>query len=135
MSIEEWEIYFGYTYTMARQEFNTTQPFLTYTPRNRAATVIAYEIEGKWRFGLEGSYSGFQYRDNGTKTPDYIFLAAMIEKKFKYASVVLNGENLLDARQTRHESIVIPPTNNPTFKSLWGPIDGRVINISLVLRF
>jgi len=135
MSIEEWEIYFGYTYTMAKQEFNTIQPYITYTPRNRAATVIAYEIEDNWRFGMEGSYSGFQYRDDKTKTPDYIFLAAMVEKKFKYASIVLNGENILDARQTRYESIVVPPANTPTFKPLWGPIDGRVINVSLVLRF
>lgn len=135
MSIAEWEIYFGYTYTMARQEYNKTQPYITLTPRNRMATVVAYEIEGKWRFGLEGSYNSFQYRENGTRTPDYIFIAAMIEKKFKYASIVLNGENLLDARQTRTEQIVIPPTASPSFKPLWGPIDGRVINLSLVLRF
>lgn len=135
ISVEEWEIYFGYTYTMARQDYNKVQPYVTYTPRNRAATLISYEIEGKWRFGAEGSYTGFQYREDGTRTPDYIFVAAMIEKKFKYASLVLNCENLLDERQTKHEEIMIPPTNNPTFKTLWGPIDGRVINLSLVLRF
>jgi len=135
LKIDELEIYFGYTYTMAKQEYNSVQPYVTLTPRNRAATVIAYELEGKWRFGLEGSYTGFQYRTDGTKTPEYFFMAAMIEKKFKFASIVLNGENLLDARQTRTEQIVIPPSNNPTFKSLWGPIDGRVINLSLVLRF
>jgi len=135
MTIDEWEIYLGYTYTMARKEYDSAQPYITYTPRNRAATLISYEIEGKWRFGVEGSYTSFQYRDNGSRTPDYFFMAAMIEKKFKYASIVLNGENLLDARQTVHESIVVPPTNNPTFKPLWGPIDGRVINVSLVLRF
>ena len=111
------------------------QPYITLTPRNRAATLISYEIEGKWRIGLEGSYIGFQYRDDKTKTPDYFIMAAMIERKFKNTSIVLNGENLLDARQTKHESIVIPPINNPSFKPLWAPIDGRVINISLVLRF
>ena len=84
---------------------------------------------------LEGSYTGFQYREDATKTPDYIFLAAMIEKKFKYASIVLNCENLLDERQTKTEKIVIPPNTNPTFKTLWGPIDGRVVNLSLVVRF
>ena len=120
---------------MARKEYDPIQPYVTLTPRNRAATVISYEIEGKWRFGVEGSYSGFQYRQDGSRTPDYFFIAAMIERKFKTASIVLNGENLLDARQTRHEEIVIPPTSNPSFKPLWGPIDGRVINLSFVLRF
>ncbi|TAL58504.1 MAG: TonB-dependent receptor [Bacteroidetes bacterium] len=132
MSIEEWEIYFGYTYTMARQEYNAIQPYVTYTPRNRAAILASYEIKSKWRFGMEGSYTGFQYREDGTKTPDYIFVAAMIEKKFKHASIVLNGENLLDARQ---RNFLIPPVNNPAFQTLWGPIDGKVINLSLVLRF
>ncbi|HEY4799174.1 MAG TPA: TonB-dependent receptor [Bacteroidia bacterium] len=131
---DELEFYFGYTYTMARQEFNSAQPYVTFTPRNRAASVIAYELEGKWRFGLEGSYTGFQYRENGTKTPDYFLMAVMIEKKFKHLSIVLNGENLLDFRQTKYETIVIPPTSNPTFKPLWGPIDGRVINLSVVFR-
>ncbi len=135
MKIDELEIYFGYTYTMARQKYNSAQQYVTYTPKNRAATVIAYEIEGRWRFGLEGSYTGFQYRDDGTKTPDYFFIAAMIEKKFKKLSIVLNCENLLDERQTKKETIVIPPVNNPAFKTLWGPIDGRVINLSAVFRF
>ena len=135
MTIDEWEIYFGYTYTMARQEYNTAQPYITLTPRNRAASVITHEIEGKWRFGLESSYTGFQYRQDGTKTPDYFFMAAMVEKKFKHFSFVLNCENLLDERQTKKESILIPPSSNPRFTPLWGPIDGRVINLSVVLRF
>ena len=135
MTVDEFEIYFGYTYTMARQEYDTVQPYVTLTPRNRAATIVAYEIEGKWRFALEGSYSSFQYRDDGSRTPDYFFMAAMIERKFKHASLVLNGENILDERQSKHEKIVTGPFNNPTFKPLWGPIDGRVINLSLVLRF
>lgn len=135
MTVDEFEIYFGYTYTMARQEYNSLQPYITLTPRNRAATIIAYEIEGKWRFAIEGSYTGFQYREDGTKTPEYFFMAAMIEKKFKYASLVLNGENILDARQTKTEQIMVGTSVNPSFKPLWGPIDGRVINLSLVLRF
>lgn len=132
LTLEEWDIYFGYTYTMARKSYPDMQPYVTYTPRNRAATLVSYEMEGKWRFGLEGSYTGFQYREDGTKTPDFLFIAAMIEKKFKYASIVLNGENLLDAR---HKNFLIQPASNPTFEPLWGPIDGRVINLSLVLRF
>lgn len=135
IKIDELEIYFGYTYTMARQEYNKAQPYVTLTPRNRAATVIAWEIEGKWRIGWEGSYTGFQYREDGSKTADFFIMAAMVERKFKNASIVLNGENLLDARQSGFEQIVIPPASNPTFKPLWGPIDGRVINLSLVLRF
>lgn len=135
LKIDEWGIYFGYTYTIAKQKYNSVQPFVTLTPKNRAATVITYEIEGKWRFGLEVSYTGFQYREDGTKTPDYFFMAAMIEKKIKRVSILLNCENVLDQRQTNHEAIVFPPYMTPVFAPLWGPIDGRVLNLSVVIRF
>jgi len=114
--------------------YNVTQRYLTYTPRHRAATTLCYEIEGKWRFGLEGSYNGYQLREDGSQTRDYVFLAAMIERKLGKASIVLNGENLLDFRQTKFEAIVIPPISNPSFKTLWAPIDGRVINCSVVFH-
>ncbi len=133
-SFGRWEVYLGYTYTWADQHINAEKKPIYYTPRHRAAATVVYEIEEKWRFGLEGSYNGPQIREDGSKTKDYVFLAAMIEKKFKHLSLVLNGENLFDFRQTRFESIVLPPYSNPTFKTLWAPIDGRVINLSLLIK-
>lgn len=132
---DELEVYFGYTYTMARQEYDGAQPYVPYTPRNRGATLISYELEDKWRFGLEGSYTSFQYRENGSRTPDYFFMAGIIERKFKNASVSFNCENILDERQTKKEQILIPPINNPGFKTLWGPTEGRVFNLAVVLKF
>jgi len=102
------------------------------TPRNRFAFVVVYEIENAWRFGLEGSYTGTQYRDGDTKTPGYMFMAFMLEKKFgKKVSLVANCENLPDYRQSRHEALYTGTITDPTFKPLWAPIDGRVINVSI----
>jgi quercetin dioxygenase-like cupin family protein len=62
----------------------------------------------------------------------YLFIAAMVEKRFgKKWSVVLNGENLLDYRQSRVEPLYTGSITNPTFVPLWAPIDGRVINLSV----
>ena len=62
-------------------------------------------------------------------------MAVMIEKKFGIKwSVVLNCENLLDERQSKYESLYTGTTANPSFKALWAPIDGRVINISLLFK-
>ena len=62
-------------------------------------------------------------------------MALMIERKFgKKLSLVANCENLLDYRQTKQENIIIPPVNNPTFKQLWAPIDGRVVNLSVRIK-
>jgi iron complex outermembrane receptor protein/outer membrane receptor for ferrienterochelin and colicins len=91
-----------------------------------------YEIESKWRFGIEGSLTGKQYRYDYTKTPAYFFAAAMLQRNFsKHLILVLNIENIFDYRMSRIESLYTGSISNPTFKPLWAPIDGRVANISL----
>lgn len=134
LGIPKWELYVGYTLTVPKQLFNTAQPYVPYTPINRAAMTLVYEPSETWRFGLESSFTGAQHREDGTHTQSFTFMAAMIRYNYKNISLVANVENILDARQTRFESIVIPPTSNPSFKTLWAPIDGRVGNVSLVWK-
>ncbi|CAN5749839.1 hypothetical protein BH10BAC2_BH10BAC2_06870 [soil metagenome] len=132
MELHPWELYLGYTYTNAERKYLQQNQFMLLTPRNRLAFVVAYEIEHQWRFGLEGSYTGYQYREDFSKTPGYFFMAAMMEKKSgpKW-SVVLNCENILDERQSKYESLYTGSVTNPSFKPLWAPIDGRVVNLSV----
>ncbi|POY36989.1 TonB-dependent receptor [Solitalea longa] len=132
LTLNGWEVYAGYTLTVAERKYLTTNQFLPLTTKHRVAFTLVKEFEEHWRFGLEGSYTGSQYRDNESKTPGYVFFAAMVERKFgKYVSLVLNTENLLDYRQSRYESLYTGTITNPTFKPLWAPIEGRVINMSL----
>ena len=132
LQLDELELYAGYTFTIANRNYLLQNKFVPLTPKNRFAFVVVYEVESAWRFGLEGSYTGSQYRDGDTKTPGYMFMAALVERKFgKAFSVVLNCENLLDYRQSQHESLYTGSITNPTFKPLWAPIDGRVTNLSV----
>ncbi len=129
--IKTLELYAGYTYTDAERTYLVQNQFMPLTPRNRCAFTVLKEIEGKWRFGIEGSYFGPQYRDGDTQTPAYFTMATMIERKFgKKICLVLNGENLFDYRQSRYESLYTGNISAPYFKPLWAPIDGRVINLS-----
>jgi len=132
---DELEIYFGYTYTIARQLYNATQPNVSLSARNKFATVIAYEFSPHFRAGVEASYTGKQYLDNGNETPGYLFAAAMARYDIKKVALVLNCENIFDYRQTRKETIVYGPVSNPSFKQLWAPIDGRVLNLSARINF
>lgn len=135
MKIKGIEIYAGYTYTYATRDYLTANQFMPLTPRNRAAFTAVKEVDSKWRFGLEGSYTGSQYRDGDTNTPDYFFMAAMIQRKFgEVISIVLNVENLLDYRQSTYERLYSGSTLNPDFKPLWASIEGRVANVSLVIK-
>ena len=130
--VSNWEFYVGYTFTLAERKYLADHQFVWYTPKHRAAATAVYEVDGKWRVGLEASYNGYQYRDDNSKTPDYFFVAAMAEKKFgpKW-SLVLNCENLFDERQSRYEFLYTGSVTNPNFKTLWAPIDGRAVNICL----
>ena len=133
--IHEWEIYAGYTFTMAERKYLQQNQFVTLTPKNRFATVIAKNLSEKFRFGLEGSYTGSQYRDHAANTPGYLFIAAMVGYNItSHINLVLNCENLLDYRQSKHEPLYEGSIVNPQFKPLWAPIDGRVVNISVRLK-
>jgi len=132
MKLSQWEIYFGYTFTDARRTYLTENEFVPLTPKNRAASTLVYEIENEWRFGIEASYNGKQFRDGEAQTQDYVFMAAMVERKFgpKF-SLVLNAENIFDKRQSQYERIYTGDIKNPAYKALWAPLDGRVINLAL----
>ncbi|MGC4101091.1 TonB-dependent receptor [Ferruginibacter sp.] len=132
---DELELYFGYTYTDARQKYDATHPHVSLSAKNKFATVIAYEFSEHFRAGVEASYTGKQYLDDGSTTQGYLFAAAMMRYDIKNVALVLNCENLFDYRQTRKESIVSGSPVNPVFKQLWAPIDGRVINLSARINF
>jgi iron complex outermembrane receptor protein/outer membrane receptor for ferrienterochelin and colicins len=135
MNIHEWEIYAGYTFTIAKRKYLAQNQFVPLTPKNRAAFTLVREFEPSWRVGLEGSYTGPQYRDNERKTPGYVFIAALAEHKFqKHISLVLNCENLLDYRQSKKEPLFFGRLTDPQFRPLWAPIDGRVLNLALRIK-
>jgi len=134
-TVQGWEIYAGYTFTIAERKYLQQNQFVPLTPKNRFATVIARELSEKFRFGLEGSYTGSQYKYDAAKTPGYLFLAAMVDYNINsHINFILNCENLLDYRQSKHEALYEGSIADPQFKPLWAPIDGRVINLSVRLK-
>ncbi len=132
LHMDELELYTGFTYTSTLRTYLNSNQFMPYTPKYRAAFTAVKEWDEKFRIGLEGSYNGFQYRENNTKTPDYFFMAAMASVALnKHFLLVLNGENLLDYRQSKVEKLYTGSITHPQFNTLWAPIDGRVINLCL----
>ena len=134
LQYDKLEIYLGYMYTIAKKLYDKSQPYLSLSARNKFASVLAYEFSSQFRAGIEAAFTGRQYLDDGSRTPAYPFVAAMIRYDISRFAFVLNCENLLDYRQTKQENIIIPPVNNPTFKQLWAPIDGRVVNLSVRIK-
>lgn len=132
---DELELYLGYVYTNAKRKYNTVNDNLPLIARNKLATVIAYEFSDKFRAGIESSYTGKQYLNNGSTTQDYLFTAIMLRYGFNKISFVLNCENLFDYRQNKNAQTVFPPYTNPSFPEIWAPLDGRVINLSMMIKW
>jgi len=128
------EIYLGYVYTDAKRTYNTYYPTLPLIAKHKIATVVAYEFSEKLRAGIEAAYTGKQTLDNGTQTIDYVFAAAMVRYGIGKVSFVLNIENIFDYRQNKNNQVVFPPYTNPSFPEIWAPLDGRVVNLSMLIK-
>ncbi|GAB3825916.1 TonB-dependent receptor [Hymenobacter jeollabukensis] len=135
LEADETELYLGYVLTDARRHYDAVNPHVELAARHKLATVLVREFSEHWGAGIEASYTGRQYLDTGETTPGYPLVAALVRYRTGPWTVVLNGENLLDYRQTRREAVVLPPLDNPLFRPLWAPVEGRVVNLSVNWRF
>ncbi|TCZ74195.1 TonB-dependent receptor [Flaviaesturariibacter aridisoli] len=136
LRIDELEAYLGYTYTDAQRRFYPAQPQQPLIARNKFAAVLAYEFSDHFRAGIEAAQIGRQYREDGSRTPAYLLAAAMLRYDWRQLSFVLNCENLFDYRQSRKEFLLAGgDPQNPRFRELWAPIDGRVANLSVRLKW
>lgn len=132
-----WELYLGYNHTLAQylpKNGGEKQP-TPFNPQDKIAATLAYGIGEHWRMGLEAARTGNQYVANAQKVPDFWFVAAMAAYDFKWGSLVLNCENLTDSRQSRHEPLVTGTAANPLFTPVWGPVEGRVVNLALKISW
>ena len=128
---EDFNLFLGYTFTEAsiRDGGITAQHPLT--ARHRVNNVLMYELEDKWKVGLEAYYYGTQQLNDGAVGDDYWILGFMAEKLWENFSLYVNFENFTDTRQTRFDSIYTGPRENPVFRDIYAPLDGFVINAGL----
>ena len=125
---DDLKLFLGYTYTDARLNQNGMTVESPLTPKHRINSILMYEIEDKWKVGLEAYYFSPQKLNNGTTGEGYFITGFMAEKIWERFSLYINFENFLDTRQTRFGSIYTGTITNPVFKDIYAPLDGFVIN-------
>jgi len=130
-NLDEFQIFLAYTYVDAKRKYDNIQPVVPLTPKHKLNLDIIYEEENNFSVAFEGYYVSSMFRDFDTKTKSYYTIGLIVQKHFKRFTLIANGENLLDVRQTRFENIVVPPTQNPIFRQVYAPLDGRVFNIAI----
>jgi outer membrane receptor for ferrienterochelin and colicins len=110
------------------------------TPRHAAGVVGMWEAEDAGRVGVEVYYVGRQELEENpyrTESRPYLILGFLVERRFGPARLFLNAENLLDARQTRWDPLLLParaPEGRWTTDA-WAPLEGRTFNAGVRLEF
>lgn len=131
---EDFKLFLGYTFTDTRLHQNGTTIENPLTPKHRLNTILMYEIEEKWKVGLEAYYFSQQKLSDGTTGKQYVICGFMVEKLWEKLSLYINFENFLDVRQTRFDSIYTGTVTNPVFKDIYAPLDGFLINGGIKFR-
>jgi outer membrane receptor for ferrienterochelin and colicins len=131
-----------YTYTRSTEPEpeGGTRRVVPLTPRHAAGLVGMWEAEDAGRVGVELYYVGRQELEENpyrTESRPYLILGFLAERRFGRARLFLNAENLLDARQTRWDPLLLParaPEGRWTTDA-WAPLEGRTLNAGVRLEF
>jgi outer membrane receptor for ferrienterochelin and colicins len=133
-SYSDFKLFIGYTYADVNTQINNTKSWFPLTARHRLNNVLMYEQEGKMKIGLEAYYFSKQKLNDGTIGKSYWLCGLMGEKSWTHFSIFVNFENITDVRQTKFGSIYTGTLNNPTFKDIYAPLDGFVVNGGIKIR-
>lgn len=130
----DFKLFLGYTLTDANTHFTGARQWLPLTARHRLNNVLMYEVEEKWKLGLEAYYFSRQQLTDGTTGRPYWITGFMAERLWERFSVFINFENFTDTRQTRFDPIFTGTVDNPVFRDIYAPVEGFVVNGGLKLR-
>ena len=131
---DDFKLFIGYTYTDANTHFTFDKEWLPLTARHRLNNVLMYEKDERWKIGLEGYYFSRQLLSDGTFGKPYWITGFMAERIWDKISLYVNFENFTDTRQTKFDVIYTGTINDPTFKDIYAPVDGFVVNGGIKVR-
>jgi iron complex outermembrane receptor protein len=128
------KLFIGYTYTDANTHFFDNKKWLPLTARHRLNNILMWEVEDKWKAGLEAYYYSKQRLTDGSTGRSYWLMGFMAEKIWEKVSLFVNFENFTDTRQTKFGAIYSGTVYNPQFKDIYAPVEGFVVNGGVKIR-
>lgn len=113
---------------------------LAMTPKHSAGLVVMWEEHGSHLLGFEAYYTGKQQLENNPyreRSKPYWHLGLLGQITIGQISLFVNAENLLNVRQTKEDSLVLPkqaPSGRWT-TDIWSRNDGFTVNAGLRFQF
>lgn len=133
LTYKNFKLFIGYTFSDVKQHYNRTTDFFL-VAKHRLNNVLVYEIENKFKAGLEAYYFSPQKLSDGTNGKSYWLTGFMAEKIWEHFSLFINFENYLDVRQTKFDAIYNGTITNPVFRDIYAPVDGFVLNGGIKIK-
>jgi len=130
----------SYTYVHSKQFESGERVDTPLTPRHSFGLVGVWEKEKAGRIGVESYYTGHQrVEDNPyrSETKAYVLFGFLAEHTFGHLRLFVNVENLTGVRQTRWDPLLRPDrgVDGRWTVDAWAPLDGRVLNGGIRLKF
>ncbi|WP_374163793.1 TonB-dependent receptor plug domain-containing protein [Arcticibacter sp. MXS-1] len=134
LTYDDFKLFVGYSFTDANIHSDGKSWQNPLTAKHRLNNVLMYEVEEKWKLGLEAYYYSKQKLNDGSTGKSYWITGFMAEKLWEKFSIYLNFENFTDTRQTRFDNIYTGSISNPVFRDIYAPLDGFVMNGGIKFR-
>ena len=130
----------NYTYVHSRQFEFGQRVDTPLTPRHSLGLVGMWEKEKAGRIGVESYYTGVQRLEDNpyrTESKSYLLFGFLTEHPIGPLKLFVNVENLTNVRQTRWDPLLRPDRgiDGRWTVDAWAPLDGRVLNGGVRLKF
>jgi iron complex outermembrane receptor protein len=134
LSYKDFKLFVGYTLADVQEHYNGSSTTFPLVAKHRLNNVLMYEVEEKLKMGLEAYYFSPQQLNDGARGRDYWLFGFMVEKIWERFSLFINFENFGNTRQTKFDTIHTGPLTNPTFRDIYAPVDGFVVNGGIKIK-
>jgi iron complex outermembrane receptor protein len=134
LSYKDFKLFVGYTLADVQERYNDNSTTFPLVAKHRLNNVLMYEVEEKLKMGLEAYYFSPQQLNDGATGRDYWLFGFMVEKIWERFSIFINFENFGNTRQTKFDTIYTGSITNPTFRDIYAPVDGFVVNGGLKIK-
>jgi iron complex outermembrane receptor protein len=133
-TLNDLNLFAGYTYTMTQQHFDGQNLWQPLTPKHLLYLDFAYEAEGNFRTGIEADYTSNQQLMDGSIGRGNLIVSLLAEKMWKKFNVFFNVENIANVRQSNWGPIYSGTITHPVFQDVYAPLEGRMFNLGIQIH-